>query len=109
MAERFFMAADIAPVAAGEGVLRRVLAHNPQLMMVQIDFEAGAVGTAHTHPHTQVTYIVSGRFRFTNDGETREVGPGDSLCFAPDVPHGTICLEAGRVIDVFTPQREDFL
>ena len=27
----------------------------------------------------------------------------------PDVPHGVVCLEKGRLLDVFTPERKDFL
>ena len=37
------------------------------------------------------------------------VGPGDSLVFEPNQPHGTLCLETGILVDVFTPMREDFL
>ncbi len=93
----------------GGGVSRRVLAHTDGLMIVEVHFEAGGVGATHTHPHRQNTYVLSGRFRFTVDGEDAEVGPGDTLAFAPDVPHGTLCLEAGALLDVFAPMREDFL
>lgn len=93
----------------GGGVSRRVLAHTPQMMTVEVCFEAGGVGSLHTHPHCQNTYVLSGRFRFTVDGEAVEVGPGDTLAFPPDVPHGTLCLEAGTLLDTFTPMREDFI
>lgn len=109
MQEKFFFSQQIEPQTVGEGVVRKVLATSPTLMLVQIDFETGSIGTPHVHPHEQATYIISGRFRFTNDGETQEVGPGDSLRFAPNVSHGTVCLEAGRLLDIFTPCREDFL
>ena len=93
----------------GGGVSRRVLAHTDQLMIVEVNFEAGGVGAVHTHPHFQNTYVRSGRFRFTVDGEPVEVGPGDTLAFPSNVPHGTLCLEAGTLLDIFTPMREDFL
>ena len=93
----------------GGGVSRRVLAHTQQLMIVEVNFEAGGVGAVHTHPHCQNTYVRAGRFRFTVDGEPVEVGPGDTLAFPPDIPHGTVCLEAGTLLDVFTPMREDFV
>ena len=93
----------------GGGVSRRELAHTPQMMTVEVCFEAGGVGSLHTHPHCQNTYVLSGRFRFTVDGEAVEVGPGDTLAFPPDVPHGTLCLEAGTLLDTFTPMREDFI
>ena len=93
----------------GGGVSRRVLAYNEQLMLVEVNFETGGVGSVHTHPHCQNSYVSSGRFRFTVDGESVDVGPGDTLAFPPNVPHGTLCLEAGTLIDVFTPMRKDFV
>ena len=93
----------------GGGVSRRVLAHTPALMIVEVNFEAGGEGSVHTHPHSQNTYVRSGRFRFNVDGEYVEVGPGDTLAFLPNVPHGTLCLEAGTLLDVFSPMRDDFL
>ena len=93
----------------GGGVSRRVLAHTEQLMVVEVHFEEGGVGSVHTHPHCQNTYVLSGRFRFTVDGEPVEVGPGDTLAFPSGVPHGTVCLEKGVLLDMFSPMREDFL
>ena len=93
----------------GGGVKRRVLAYQDPLMIVEVVFEKGGVGTVHTHPHCQNTYVKSGRFRFTVAGEDVEVGPGDTLAFPPDVLHGTLCLEAGTLLDIFTPMRKDFV
>ena len=91
------------------GCARKVLSHNKDMMMVEVHFAEGSKGALHTHPHTQCTYVRSGLFEFTIDGENVIVGPGDSICCEPDVPHGTLCLEAGILIDCFTPAREDFL
>ena len=101
--------ADAPLIDLGGGVSRRVLAHTAQLMIVEVNFEAGGVGAVHTHPHCQNTYVRYGRFRFTVDGEDVEVGPGDTLAFPSNLPHGTLCLEAGTLLDIFTPMREDFL
>lgn len=109
MNEKFILRNDAQPEIIGEGVSRRILAHSAAIMLVEIHFKAGGIGAPHTHPHDQVTYIISGRFRFTNGGETRDVGPGDSIRFAPGIEHGTVCMEDGCLIDVFTPCREDFL
>ncbi|MBO4915063.1 MAG: cupin domain-containing protein [Oscillospiraceae bacterium] len=100
---------DTLPEAAGEGVTRRILAYNDTLMCVENSFEQGAVGALHSHPHTQITYVVSGRFSFTIDGETRVVAAGDTLLKEDGVVHGCTCLEAGRLLDIFAPMREDFL
>lgn len=97
------------PVAADTGVTRQILAENPELMIVAVDFAAGARGAMHHHPHTQATLVQSGRFSFTVAGETFEVGPGDCFVVPSDAEHGCVCLEPGRLIDTFTPRRDDFL
>jgi quercetin dioxygenase-like cupin family protein len=61
------------------GVRRQVLGHGPDLMMVRVEFEAGAVGALHHHPHRQVSYVAAGRFEVIVDGERAELAPGD--CF----------------------------
>lgn len=93
----------------GGGTSRKVLAYNENLMIVEVHFEEGAVGSVHTHPHFQSTYVKQGRFRFTIDGEPVEVSEGDTIAFPSDIPHGTVCLEKGVLLDIFTPMRKDFV
>lgn len=94
---------------AGPGVVRQIMAYNEDLMMVKVKFETGAVGTPHTHPHTQATYVASGVFEFSTQGETRIVKAGDGVYMEPGVLHSCKCLEAGILIDTFSPLRKDFL
>ncbi|MDO5528568.1 MAG: cupin domain-containing protein [Paracoccus sp. (in: a-proteobacteria)] len=88
---------------------RTVLAHNPDLMVVRFDFQKGDEGALHAHPHVQSTFVQSGRYRFSIDGREFEVGPGDAFIIPSGARHGCVCLEAGTVIDSFTPRRDDFL
>ncbi|SFS42775.1 Cupin domain-containing protein [Sulfitobacter marinus] len=96
-------------VAADLGVTRQILAENPDLMVVAFRFEGGAEGKLHHHVHVQSTYVESGRFRFHMDGVDHDIGPGDSLIIPSNITHGCVCLEAGTLIDTFTPRRDDFL
>ena len=107
--QRWVFHRDTLPQPAGEGVTRRLLAYTDELMCVENTFQTGAVGSLHSHPHTQITYVVSGRFSFTIDGETRQVAAGDTLLKKNGVPHGCTCLEAGVLLDIFNPMRGDFL
>ena len=93
----------------GGGTTRRILAYNDELMSVEVAFETGSVGAMHTHPHTQLSYVLSGRFDYTVDGETAHLGPGDSIVVPSGLPHGTVCVEKGVLLDVFNPKRDDFL
>lgn len=97
-------------VPSGENVTRQVLSDHPDLMVVAFRFEkVGATGALHNHPHVQSTYVESGRFRFTLGETEREVGPGDSFIIPSAQTHGCICLEPGKLVDCFSPRRDDFL
>ena len=101
--------AETRPEETGPGVTRRVLAYAEDVMAVENSFETGARGALHSHPHSQLTYIVSGRFRFTIGDKTFDVSPGDTLIKRNGVLHGCVCLEKGVLVDFFTPMREDFI
>ncbi len=92
-----------------KGVRRKILSYTDELMCVENHFETGAEGALHHHPHTQITYVVSGRFEFTVGGEKKVVGAGDSMLKKDGVEHGCVCLEEGILLDIFSPMREDFV
>ncbi len=94
---------------AGQGVARKILARGGELMMVQVFFEKGAVGAIHAHPHQQVSYVESGAFELEMDGTKEIVRAGDTFYVPSAVPHGVVALEPSVILDIFTPQRQDFL
>ncbi|TCT39535.1 cupin domain-containing protein [Martelella mediterranea] len=96
-------------VDAGGGVMRKVVADSAELMVVEFHFSEGGEGSLHSHPHVQSTYVQSGRFKFTIEGESFEIGPGDSFVIPSNATHGCLALEKGTLIDTFTPRRDDFL
>ncbi|MBF9144121.1 cupin domain-containing protein [Hymenobacter properus] len=93
----------------GHGVRRKVLAHGPDLMLTRVAFETGGVGARHNHPHAQLSYVESGAFAYTIGEETQTLRTGDSCYVPPLAWHGVECLEAGVLVDAFTPRRDDFL
>ena len=105
----FVYAKDRAAEDLGGGVSRKVLAHDGGLMQVEVRFETGAVGPLHSHPHEQLTYVLSGEFEFTIGDETKLVRAGDTMYKKSGVMHGCRCLKQGVLIDTFTPQRDDYL
>ena len=107
--ERWVFYKDVKAEDQGNGVVRRVLAYSKDLMCVENTFEKGAVGALDHHPHTQITYIVSGKFEFEIDGVKKIVEAGDTMLKMNDVVHGCVCLEAGKLLDIFNPMREDFV
>lgn len=92
-----------------DGNRRRVVLHTEELMVVEFAFEKGGVGVAHSHPHVQASYVAAGRFEVTIDGRTETLDAGASFIVPSNLVHGVVALEAGRLIDSFTPHRADFL
>ncbi len=107
--KNYFPARENALFDAGGGLTRKVAAYNDNVMCVEVHFDKGTVAARHHHPHEQITYVISGKFEFTVGDDTYIVSAGDSLYKQPDIEHGATCLEAGTLLDIFTPQREDFL
>ncbi len=93
----------------GEGVTRKILGMGGKMMMVEVTFIKGAVGVPHRHFHEQVSYIAGGSFEFVIEGERQIVQQGDSIYIPANAEHGCQALEDSIIVDVFTPQRDDFL
>src|SRR6478735_8841410 len=90
-------------VSPEPGVTRRIMTYLPEMMMVEVAFEKGAVGAQHSHPHIQASYVAEGNFEVTIDGRTESLEEGGSFIVPPNLVHGVRALEKGRLIDIFTP------
>ena len=101
-------ALELEEIEAGK-VSRKIRAHGGGLMAVEVFFKAGAIGYEHRHVHEQVCYCLEGEFVFTVEGESRTLRAGDSVFIKSSVLHWATCVVEGRLLDIFTPQREDFL
>ncbi|TDG35459.1 cupin domain-containing protein [Pedobacter changchengzhani] len=100
---------DIDWADLGAGIKRKVMAYDNDLMLVKVAFEKDSIGTIHNHPHLQMSYVAKGSFEVSMGGDKKILNEGD-VFFAPTmVFHGVVCLEAGLLIDVFNPHREDFV
>lgn len=105
----FAFGSDIDWEPAGEGIRRKVLTYDSGVMMVRVAFEAGAVGAPHSHPHVQCSLVEDGVFDITIAGRTERLTRGDSFLVPADAIHGAVAIEAGILLDVFTPMRDDFV
>lgn len=80
-----------------------------KLMLLRVDGAAGAQAPAHSHPHEQISLIMSGRVRFRVSGEERELGPGDAVHIPGGAEHEVHFLEETVVYDMYHPVREDMM
>lgn len=92
-----------------DGSTRRVILELPELMLVEFSFEAGAIGALHSHKHVQTSYVAEGIFEVTIDGVTQTIAAGGAYIVPSGLVHGVKALTKGRLIDSFTPRRDDFL
>lgn len=108
-APRVFAQPHDGKVTRLDGSSRRVILDLPELMLVEFSFEAGGIGALHSHPHLQTSYVAEGLFEVTIDGVTETIGKGGAYIVPSGLMHGVKALEAGTLIDNFTPRRDDFL
>jgi len=92
-----------------KGMKRKIMAYDDKLMVVKVEFEQGGIGVLHQHYHSQITHVESGSFEVQINGEKKVLAAGDAFYIPPNMLHGAVCLEAGVLIDVFSPMREDFI
>jgi quercetin dioxygenase-like cupin family protein len=94
--------------------LRRKLIHTDQLMMVVVEFTEGPAEVPdpfHDHPHEQVSYIAEGELiLFIKGIGEKRLKEGDLFAVPSGIPHTVQTLTPlVRIIDSFTPLREEFL
>lgn len=109
LAKIFIENNDIPWENVGEGVKRKIMAWDDKLMVVKVQFEKNGIGPLHKHYHSQITHIESGVFEVEIGGEKKILSAGDAFYIPPNILHGAVCVEAGVLIDVFSPMREDFI
>jgi quercetin dioxygenase-like cupin family protein len=92
--------------------LSRRLVTGERVMVAQVELQRGCIVPQHAHVHEQISYVLDGRLELTVGGETAEtyeLAAGDILVIPSNIPHSARALEDTRVVDVFSPPREDWL
>ncbi len=104
---------QLAVTRLSDHIERRII-HTNHLMMANILFTDGPTSEPdpfHSHPHEQVAYVAEGEILlFTGSEAPVHLRPGDHYAIASEVPHTIQRLTPRvRIIDCFTPLRNDFL
>jgi quercetin dioxygenase-like cupin family protein len=87
-------------------ITRRVLVGAKE-MMVFWKMKAGAHAAAHSHPHEQMFWMISGKMDFRLGTERRMCEAGDLGIIPGGVEHEAWFPVDTEVVDVFAPPRED--
>lgn len=100
---------NIQQVKALDGIYRKTLAYNNNVMLCFFDLEKGAEIPLHDHEAHQIGYVVSGKLQFITETRGDFIAQeGDSYVFDSWEKHGAKILETAEVIEVFCPTRDDY-
>lgn len=91
------------------GIRRQILSANGNLMQVLIYFDYPLIDVLHQHPHEQCTYVLEGEFEFCVEDKKFIRKKGESIYFPSQTLHCANCLSKGKLLDTFSPIRQDFL
>lgn len=83
--------------------------HSDQSTMGHVTLEKGTVIPEHHHIHEQWTHVLDGEMELTVNCETRLLTSGMSAYMPSDMPHAARAITECKVIDCFSPVREDFV
>ena len=96
-----------------KGVSLDSLAVGAKSMVTKMNSVKGNLATTHEHPHEQCGYVISSEYRLKVEMPEGDIDvllhTGDSYAIPSNTPHSFEVIEGGEVVDVFTPQREDYL
>jgi quercetin dioxygenase-like cupin family protein len=91
------------------GITRRTVANGKTMYQMIATLAAGSRMPEHRHAQEQIVHILQGQMRLIVDGMPHELSTGDSFYLASNVPHGVETILATRVLDTFSPPRDDYL
>ena len=99
---------SIEPVKALEGIYRKTLMYNDNVMLCLFTLEKDAEIPLHDHLAHQIGYVNKGIIRFITESGEFIAKEGDSYVFDSLEKHGAIIIETAEVIEVFSPTRDDY-
>ena len=90
-------------------LITRRCVHQPGMTIARFHLKKGAVVPTHHHINAQVTNILTGSLCFNMEGKRLVIRAGESLTIQPNIPHEAIAEEDCEVLDIFIPERADWI
>jgi len=85
------------------------LVSGERLMLSFVEISEGAGMSEHSHFHEQAGIVLEGEIEMVIGAESRKLGRGESYFIPANVPHRLRPLKYARVLDMFSPPRNDYL
>ena len=83
-------------------------AHGERSSFGYIELKKGSQVSMHSHINEQITYIIEGQLDMIIDGVVFSLTDGMYHVIHSNVPHSAIAVTDCKVIDSFSPAREDY-
>ena len=80
-----------------------------RLMLSLVEIDEDAVVPPHSHPHEQAGMVLEGVLELAIGGDARTLEAGDAYMIPGNVTHSARAVRGRcRLLDVFSPIREDY-
>ena len=83
-------------------------AHGEKMTFGYVELLEGSVVPMHQHVQEQITYIVEGHLDMVIGGKACPLTAGMYYVIGSNVPHSAVAKTFCKVIDAFSPVREDY-
>lgn len=104
-----FYQLDRQPAEQMSPLIQRQYMHGTQSTFVKWTVKKGGVVPLHHHANEQITWIVQGECEVYSQEKKYILRAGDIMIIPPNVPHEFIFTEDTIDIDIFVPQRQDWI
>ena len=85
------------------------MVHGNQITWAFWTVKKGAIVPEHQHPHEQIMYVLEGEFRLSIEGKSKVYKKNDYVVISSNVSHEGEALTDCKLMDVFSPVREDYI
>ena len=82
--------------------------HSETMTLAFLEVAAGAMMPVHQHVHEQISQVLEGKFELTINGESKVYEPGGVVIIPSNIPHGGMAITDCKLLDIFSPVREDY-
>lgn len=83
-------------------------AHGANLTLGYVEVKKGSILPEHHHVHEQITFVLEGQLDMIIGGVPCPLTAGMYHVIPSNVPHSAVAPVDCKVIDVFSPVREDY-
>lgn len=98
---------DIATKEVAPGFFSKLI-HTENNTLNFIEVKAGNSVPLHKHVHEQYSFVIEGEFEMTIEGESRVLTPNTFAVIPSNALHSGTAITDCRILDVFSPVREDY-